>query len=74
MRLPVRGGVFVYGEYALNLSSLTPELFDTLLIVVIIFGLALAVVRLYTDFTRPLPPEVPDVEIDEDTRPNEVVK
>jgi len=37
--------------------TITPELFDTLIIVCILIGLALAVVRLYADFTRPLPPE-----------------
>ncbi len=41
------------------MSSLTPEFFSTLVIVVIIIGLALAIVRLYADFTRPLPPELP---------------
>ena len=45
------------------MSSLTPEFFDTLIIVVIILGLALAVVRLYADFTRRLPN-------DEDTKEN----
>lgn len=35
--------------------TLTPEFFDTLVVVVIILGGALAVVRLYADFTRPLP-------------------
>lgn len=49
------------------MSSLTPEVFDTLIIVVIIIGLALAVVRLYADFTRKLP------ELDEDTRPNATI-
>ncbi len=53
------------------LRSLTPEFFSTLVIVVIIIGLAFAVVRLYIDFTRPLPP---DDEDDEDTRPNAPVK
>ena len=38
-------------------ASLTPEFFDALIIVTILIGLALAVVRLYADFTRPLPPE-----------------
>jgi cytochrome c oxidase assembly protein Cox11 len=38
-------------------ENLTPEFFDTLIIVVILIGLALAAVRLYRDFTRPLPPE-----------------
>jgi hypothetical protein len=52
----------------MNLSSLTPEFFSTLIVVVIILGAALAVVRLYADFTRPLPPED-----DEDTRPNQPV-
>jgi hypothetical protein len=46
-----------------DMSSLTPEFFDTLIIVVIIIGLALAVVRLYADFTRHLPN-------DEDTKEN----
>ncbi|MEP7292183.1 MAG: hypothetical protein ABI835_10380 [Chloroflexota bacterium] len=52
------------------MSSLTPEVFDTIIIVVIIFGLALAVVRLYADFSRKLPLSEGD---DEDTRPNEVI-
>jgi hypothetical protein len=52
------------------MSSLTPEFFDTLIVVVIILGLALAVVRLYADFTRVLPPE-DDLD---DTRPNEIIK
>jgi len=51
------------------MSSLTPEMFDTLIIVVIILGLALAVVRLYADFSRPLPPEITD-----DTQPNETIQ
>jgi cytochrome c oxidase assembly protein Cox11 len=33
------------------------EFFDTLIIVVVIIGLAFAALRLYRDFTRPLPPE-----------------
>lgn len=41
------------------MQNLTPEFFDTLIIVVIILGLALAAVRLYRDFTRPLPPPKP---------------
>ncbi len=45
------------------MNNLTPEFFDTLIVVVILVGLALAAVRLYKDFTRPLPP-------DEDTRPH----
>lgn len=38
---------------------LTREVFDTLIIVVILIGTALAIVRLYRDFTRPLPPPQP---------------
>lgn len=45
------------------MNTLTPQFFDTLIVVVILVGLALAAVRLYKDFTRPLPPE------DDDTRP-----
>jgi hypothetical protein len=37
------------------MSFLTPQLFDLLIIVVIILGLALAGVRFYSDLTRPLP-------------------
>ncbi|MFN8379490.1 MAG: hypothetical protein U0452_12555 [Anaerolineae bacterium] len=37
--------------------SLTPEFFDTLIIVIMVIGIALAAVRLYRDFTRPLPPD-----------------
>lgn len=44
---------------------LTREFFDTLIIVVVIIGLAWAAVRLYADLTRPLPPEMDD----EDTQP-----
>lgn len=38
------------------LRSLSPEFFDTVIIVIIIIGLAAAGVRLYSDFTRPMPP------------------
>jgi hypothetical protein len=38
---------------------LTRQFFDTLIVVVIVIGLALAVVRLYTDLSRKLPPEPP---------------
>ncbi len=51
------------------MSSLTPEVFDTVIVVVIIFGLALAVVRLYADFSRKLPTDNLA-----DTQPNEIVK
>jgi hypothetical protein len=52
---------FIYQEKTMAefLRSLTPEFFDTLVIIVIIIGLALAGVRLYSDFTRKLPSERP---------------
>ncbi len=50
------------------IHSLTPDFFSTLVIVFIIIGLALAIVRLYADFTRPLPPDE-----DEDTKPHLVI-
>ncbi len=39
------------------LNSLTPQFFDAMVIAAILIGGALAAVRLYRDFTRPLPPE-----------------
>ncbi|MCC6616953.1 MAG: hypothetical protein IT320_26010 [Anaerolineae bacterium] len=39
------------------IHSLTPDFFDSMVCAVIIIGIALAVVRLYSDFTRKLPPE-----------------
>lgn len=39
------------------LRSLSPEFFDTLIVIIILIGLALAGIRLYSDFTRPLPGE-----------------
>lgn len=57
------------------MSFLTPQFFDLLIIVVIIVGLALAAVRLYADFTRPLPPPRPPFDEpprgDDDTQPNQ---
>lgn len=41
------------------LQFMTREVFDTLIIVIILIGLALAARRLYSDFTRPLPPASP---------------
>jgi len=38
------------------MNTLTPQFFDALVIAVIVIGAALAAVRLYRDFTRPLPP------------------
>lgn len=37
------------------MTTLTPQFFDTFIVVVILIGLALAAVRLYRDFTCPLP-------------------
>ncbi len=45
---------------------MTREVFDALIFAVIMIGLALAVVRLYRDFTRPLPEN-------EDTKPNQAI-
>lgn len=39
------------------LEFMTRDVFDALIIAVIIIGGALAAVRLYRDFTRPLPQE-----------------
>lgn len=54
------------------MQFLTPEVFDLLIIVVIIVGLALAAVRLYRDLTRPLPGDFEGARppFDEDTRPH----
>lgn len=38
---------------------MTRAVFDTIILAVIIIGLALATVRLYRDFTRPLPSQPP---------------
>lgn len=43
----------------LTFPFMTRAVFDTLILVVVILGLGLAVVRLYRDFTRPLPPPRP---------------
>lgn len=57
------------------MDFLTREVFDMLIIAVIIIGSALAVVRLYTDFTRPLPPHRRDFRDDwsddDDTQPHQ---
>ncbi len=37
------------------MQFMTHEMFDALIIIVILVGLVLAARRLYTDFTRPLP-------------------
>ncbi|GEM_PF-807545 len=59
-----------------NLEFMTREVFDALIFAVILIGLALAAVRLYRDFTRPLPPMQPPTRgekpawSDEDTQQN----
>jgi hypothetical protein len=56
------------------MQFMTREMFDLLIIVVIIIGLIAAAFRLRADLTRPLPPERPEWQTfdpDEDTRPNE---
>lgn len=57
------------------MDFLTREVFDALVIAVIMIGLALAAVRLYADFTRPLPdddpPDTPEW-ADEDTQPHRI--
>jgi hypothetical protein len=64
----------------LPMQFMTREVFDTLIIVIIIIGGAFAVVRLYKDLTRPLPEEwndwhnePPPVNDEDDTRPNRPV-
>lgn len=49
------------------MDFLTPQLFDLLIIGVIIIGLAFAAVRFYADMTRPLPPR--RTRPDDDTQP-----
>lgn len=59
----------------MNLDFMTREVFDALIIAVIIIGIALAAVRLYDDFTRPLPNDEDEANLrptwsDDDTQPN----
>ncbi len=57
--------------------TLTREVFDTLILLTIIIGGALAAVRLYRDFTRPLPPpsaEPPSEADTQSTKPPKVPK
>jgi len=61
--LSCQDGRFYFGA---SMQLFTREFFDALVIVVIIIGLAWAVVRLYADLTRPLPevmihPPMPEV-------------
>lgn len=65
----------------MDLSFLTREVFDALIIAVIIIGLALAGVRLYSDYTRylrlrkPISAGSDEPEMsDDDTQPNEVIE
>lgn len=48
------------------MQFMTRDIFDTLIIVVILVGLVLAARRLYVDFTRPLPTVS---QPDDDTQP-----
>lgn len=59
----------------MDLSFLTREVFDTLIVAVILIGAALAVVRLYRDFTRPLTgrPLQPPADVTE-SQPNQPMK
>lgn len=52
------------------MDFMTREVFDTLIIAVIFIGGALAIVRLYRDFTRPLPEDDKYAWSDEDTQPH----
>ncbi len=51
------------------LQSLTPEFFNAVIVVVIIIGSIWAGIRLYQDFTRPLPDEPPMPPPQKDARP-----
>jgi hypothetical protein len=55
------------------MQFLTPELFDVLIIVVIIIALIAAGFRLRADLTREIPPEIKwdTFNPDDDTKPNE---
>jgi hypothetical protein len=57
------------------MQFLTREIFDLLIVVVMIVGLIAAFFRLRADLTRPLPPERPDpwqsFDPNADTQPNE---
>lgn len=39
---------------------MTPQLWDGLVIAVVVIGLAFAILRLYSDLTRPIPPSEHD--------------
>ena len=54
------------------MEFLTREIIDLLIYAVIAAGLVLASIRLYRDFTRPLPQEDGQV-LDDDTQPNKPV-
>jgi hypothetical protein len=54
------------------MDFMTRDVFDTLIIGVIIIGLVLAAWRLHDDFTRPLPDNRPDWS-DEDTAEHQPV-
>ena len=54
------------GAKGYTMQFMTRDIFDTLIIVVILIGLVLAVRRLYVDFTRPMPAVS---QPDDDTQP-----
>lgn len=54
------------------LEFMTREVFDALIIAVIVIGVAWAAVRLYRDFTRPLPPVDAPHGLDDDTQPRRI--
>jgi hypothetical protein len=59
------------------LTFMTREVFDLIVIVVIIIGLIAAALRLRADLTRPLPPERPQwqpFDPGDDTQPNKPIE
>ncbi len=63
----------------MQFEFMTREVWDTLILAVILIGGALAAVRFYRDMTRPLPEQRSQIEhgqgtandIDSDTKPNQ---
>ncbi len=51
------------------LQSLTPEFFNVVIAIVILIGSIWAAIRLYQDFTRPLPDERPMPPPQKDAKP-----
>lgn len=57
------------------MENLTPEFFNTLIVIVMIVGAIMAGIRFYLDMTRKLPPQVNDYEeylrrLQDDTQPH----